>query len=139
MSGIDADRSRERWSGEDTWTMRGLSEGRPFVANMAETADEDVASAPRPYTVSVGKATGGEFGSVIEVIADQSSWFVEFSESKRLRYSASVATSGIGRLVRSTMRVRRFRKLWHVVRTTPFEVGFGADIVAVEQMDLCRI
>lgn len=40
------------------WTISGLSEGRPFAAKIALTAELRVASAPNPYTVSVGNATG---------------------------------------------------------------------------------
>lgn len=43
---------------EETWTMRGLSGGRPLVENMRDAAVASSASAPRPYTVSVGNATG---------------------------------------------------------------------------------
>ncbi|MNJ42298.1 hypothetical protein D3C77_372620 [compost metagenome] len=38
-------------------TISGLSEGRPLAAKIASTAGVLRASAPRPYTVSVGKAT----------------------------------------------------------------------------------
>ena len=40
-----------------TCTISGLKRGRPLAAKMAATARPLVASAPRPYTVSVGKAT----------------------------------------------------------------------------------
>ena len=42
---------------EDTCTMRGLSAGLPLVENILEDAVAFNASAPRPYTVSVGKTT----------------------------------------------------------------------------------
>ena len=42
---------------EETWTISGLSGGRPFVLNIWEAARVFRASAPRPYTVSVGNAT----------------------------------------------------------------------------------
>ena len=38
-------------------TISGLSEGRPLATNTASTAAVFRASAPSPYTVSVGKAT----------------------------------------------------------------------------------
>lgn len=38
--------------------IKGLSEGRPFVWNICETALGFSATAPSPYTVSVGNATG---------------------------------------------------------------------------------
>ena len=41
-----------------TWTISGLNPGRPFAAKIAATARSSVASAARPYTVSVGTATG---------------------------------------------------------------------------------
>lgn len=43
---------------EETWTMRGLSGGLFLVENIRDEASESRASAPRPYTVSVGNATG---------------------------------------------------------------------------------
>ena len=39
------------------WTMTGWSAGRPLAAKMRRTASSLPASAPSPYTVSVGKAT----------------------------------------------------------------------------------
>mmetsp|Transcript_1963 Transcript_1963/g.5485 ORF Transcript_1963/g.5485 Transcript_1963/m.5485 type:complete len:204 (-) Transcript_1963:142-753(-) len=45
------------WRGEGTWTMRGSVRGRPFTRKMSSTASSLNALAPRPYTVSVGKAT----------------------------------------------------------------------------------
>jgi hypothetical protein len=41
-----------------TCTISGLSLGRPFALKIAFTALLLVASAPNPYTVSVGNATG---------------------------------------------------------------------------------
>ena len=38
-------------------TISGLSEGLPFASNILATARGSIASAPRPYTVSVGNAT----------------------------------------------------------------------------------
>ena len=38
-------------------TIRGLSEGLPFALKIDDTASAFVASAPRPYTVSVGNTT----------------------------------------------------------------------------------
>ncbi len=38
-------------------TINGLSDGRPLAAKMRSTASVLPASAPSPYTVSVGKAT----------------------------------------------------------------------------------
>jgi hypothetical protein len=43
---------------EETCTIRGLSGGRPLVEKIRETAEASSAGAPRPYTVSVGKAMG---------------------------------------------------------------------------------
>eukprot|EP00962_Isochrysis_galbana_P052692 scaffold24174_cov127-Isochrysis_galbana.AAC.6 len=40
-----------------TWTMSGSVLGRPFTSKMRPSAVAFRASAPRPYTVSVGKAT----------------------------------------------------------------------------------
>ena len=40
-----------------TWRIRGLSEGRPLARKMPSTAAGSRPLAPRPYTVSVGKAT----------------------------------------------------------------------------------
>lgn len=40
-----------------TWTINGLSAGRPFARKIARTARASNAFAPRPYTVSVGNAT----------------------------------------------------------------------------------
>ena len=40
-----------------TWTINGLSDGRPFAAYTLLTAFSLKASAPKPYTVSVGNAT----------------------------------------------------------------------------------
>ncbi|MNP42280.1 hypothetical protein D3C76_1360380 [compost metagenome] len=45
------------WLMEAICTISGLSDGRPFAANTASTASVFLASAPRPYTVSVGNAT----------------------------------------------------------------------------------
>ena len=43
------------------WAMRGLSDGRPFAAYILRAASSFSASAPRPYTVSVGNATRPPF------------------------------------------------------------------------------
>ena len=42
-------------------TIRGLSWGRPFAAKIFRIASGSQALAPRPYTVSVGKATTSPF------------------------------------------------------------------------------
>ena len=49
--------SRKAASVSGTCTISGLKCGRPLAAKIAATARPFVASAPRPYTVSVGKAT----------------------------------------------------------------------------------
>ena len=49
--------SRDAASMPATCTISGLKCGRPLAAKIAATARPLVASAPRPYTVSVGKAT----------------------------------------------------------------------------------
>ena len=49
--------SRAAASVSGTFTIRGLKCGRPLVAKIAATARPLVASAPSPYTVSVGNAT----------------------------------------------------------------------------------
>ena len=43
------------------WAMSGLSWGRPLAANIRAMASGLPASAPRPYTVSVGNATTSPF------------------------------------------------------------------------------
>ena len=42
---------------QDTWTISGLSPGRPLASKMRRTASPHSALAPRPYTVSVGNPT----------------------------------------------------------------------------------
>ena len=49
--------SAPSWSKEAMCTISGLSAGRPFASKMRCTACALSASAPSPYTVSVGKAT----------------------------------------------------------------------------------
>ena len=44
-------------STRETWTISGLSPGRPFAAKIVLTASAFRAFAPSPYTVSVGKPT----------------------------------------------------------------------------------
>ena len=53
-------------------TIRGLSLGLPLAAKIPAMLQGFVAAAPRPYTVSVGKATGGEMPVVKLVIAHES-------------------------------------------------------------------
>ena len=52
-----AGRIRSSISRDETWTMSGLSGGRPFVEKIFAAAAGSRASAPSPYTVSVGNAT----------------------------------------------------------------------------------
>ncbi len=52
---ISANRSTQETSA--MWAIRGLNCGRPFVSKIDATAISFAASAPNPYTVSVGKAT----------------------------------------------------------------------------------
>lgn len=51
-------RSRCSMLRESTWTIKGLSDGLCFALYIPLTASLRVASAPSPYTVSVGNATG---------------------------------------------------------------------------------
>jgi hypothetical protein len=44
-------------AGSARCTIRGFEEGRPLTSKIVRTAISLVASAPRPYTVSVGNAT----------------------------------------------------------------------------------
>ena len=44
-------------SSEDTCIINGLSAGRPLIEYTLATAAGSSEDAPRPYTVSVGKAT----------------------------------------------------------------------------------
>src|SRR5207253_2364104 len=44
-------------SSDKTWTLRGSLAGRSFAANTRSTASRLSASAPSPYTVSVGNTT----------------------------------------------------------------------------------
>ena len=53
---------------EFTWTIKGLSLGRPLAWYTFFTAASFVASAPRPYTVSVGKATSSPARSVAAAV-----------------------------------------------------------------------
>ena len=45
------------WPASSTWTISGCALGRPLAEKIFATAASLPASAPRPYTVSVGKAT----------------------------------------------------------------------------------
>ena len=64
---------------EETCTMRGLSAGLPFVEKILDDAVASNASAPRPYTVSVGKATTSR--SFINLAASFMAFSVEGSEN----------------------------------------------------------
>ena len=46
-----------RSAAEARWTMRGSHEGRCLAAKILAMASDERALAPRPYTVSVAKAT----------------------------------------------------------------------------------
>ena len=56
VSGIE-EATSEIWHGEATCTIKGLSDGRRLAANIFSIARSSKTFAPRPYTVSVGKAT----------------------------------------------------------------------------------
>ncbi len=51
------DATAHRSSNREMCTISGLSEGRPLAAYIFDAAEAFRASAPRPYTVSVGNAT----------------------------------------------------------------------------------
>src|SRR5829696_5967245 len=55
--GGTSDAQSGRVAAEERWTMRGCAAGRPFASKIRATAAGLEASAPSPYTVSVGNAT----------------------------------------------------------------------------------
>ena len=64
--------SRATASKSGTCTISGLNRGRPLAAKIAATARPLHASAPRPYTVSVGKATSAPSRSAAPAAATAS-------------------------------------------------------------------
>jgi hypothetical protein len=64
---------------EEIWQISGLSVGRFLTLNIREQAKESRAFAARPYTVSVGMATGLDIFNVsiaFESCAESDAWIV---------------------------------------------------------------